>query len=96
MPGEAGGKDERRGELGYALSESYWGKGIATEAVKIATDVAMQELELDRVEGLVFLENKASQKVLEKAGFEKEGILKKYFFVKGQSIDIVVYRVVVS
>ncbi|CAN1167997.1 Uncharacterized N-acetyltransferase YoaA [Linum perenne] len=56
----------------------------------------MQELELDRVEGLVFLENKASQKVLEKAGFEKEGILKKYFFVKGQSIDIVVYRVVVS
>ncbi|CAN1167993.1 Uncharacterized N-acetyltransferase YoaA [Linum perenne] len=85
-----------RGELGYALSESYWGKGIATEAVKIATDVAMQELELDRVEGLVFLENKASQKVLEKAGFEKEGILKKYFFVKGQSIDIVVYRVVVS
>ncbi|CAN0920517.1 Uncharacterized N-acetyltransferase YoaA, partial [Linum grandiflorum] len=94
MPGEAG-KDERKGEVGYALAESYWGKGIATVAVKKATSIAMKELDLDRVEGLVFVENKGSQKVLEKAGFRREGILSKYFFVKGKSIDIVVYSVVV-
>lgn len=45
----------------------------------------------DKVEGLVLAENKASQKVLEKAGFFKYGVLKKYFFVKGKSVDTVVF-----
>lgn len=51
---------------------------------------------MDRVEGLVFEENKASQRVLEKAGFVREGVLRKYFFVKGKSRDIVVYSIVNS
>ena len=93
MPGS--GKDERRGEIGYAMKAEQWGKGIATEAVKLAVSSAWAELKgLERVEGLVFEENKASQRVLEKAGFEREGVLRKYFFVKGRSRDIVVYSVV--
>lgn len=93
MPGT--GKDQRRGEIGYSLSAKYWGRGIATEAVKLAMSCVFKELKcLDRVEGLVFAENKASQRVLEKAGFIKEGLLRKYFFVKGKSRDIVVYSVV--
>lgn len=93
MPGI--GKDERRGEIGYAISAKYWGKGVATEAVKIAVACAFKELKyLDRIEGLVFSENKASQKVLEKAGFIREGLLRKYFFVKGKSVDIVVFSTV--
>lgn len=86
------GKDERRGEISYQLSEKYWGKGIATKAVKMVSSCMFKELKyLDRVEGLVFSENTASQKVLEKAGFFKEGTFRKYFFVKGKSRDIVVY-----
>ncbi|KAK9293121.1 hypothetical protein L1049_021107 [Liquidambar formosana] len=93
MPGM--GKDQRRGEIGYALSAKYWGKGIATEAVKMAMACVFKELKfLERVEGLVYAENKPSQRVLEKAGFVREGVLRKYFFVKGESRDIVVYSVV--
>lgn len=93
MPGT--GKDERRGEIGYAIKAKYWGKGIATGAVKLVLSCVFKELKcLDRVEGLVFEENKASQRVLEKAGFVKEGVLRKYFLVKGKSRDIVVYSVV--
>lgn len=95
MPGI--GKDQRRGEIGYAISSKYWGKGIATEAVKMVVSCVFKELSyLDRVEGLVFAENKASQRVLEKAGFVKEGLLKKYLFVKGKSRDIVVFSMVKS
>lgn len=93
MPGI--GKDERKGEIGYAISAKYWGQGVATEAVKMAVACAFKELKcLDRIEGLVFAENKASQKVLEKAMFIKEGLLRKYFFVKGKSVDIVVFSIV--
>lgn len=93
MPGI--GKDERRGEIGYAISAKYWVKGVATGAVKIAVACAFKELKyLDRIEGLVFSENKASQRVLEKAGFIREGLLRKYFFVKGKSVDIVVFSTV--
>lgn len=71
MPGSR--KDERRGEIGYALSAKYWGKGIASEAAKLAISSVSKELHyLDRIEGLVFIENKASQKVLEKAGFARD------------------------
>lgn len=94
MPGGAG-KDERRGEIGYALKAELWGKGIATEALRLALARVWEELEgLERIEGLVFVDNKASQWVLEKAGFVREGVLRKYFFVKGLSRHIVVYSVV--
>ncbi|KAL5712565.1 hypothetical protein ACHQM5_014726 [Ranunculus cassubicifolius] len=87
-------KDQRRGELGYALSSKYWGLGIATVAVKKVMSCIFEELPyLNRVEGLVYAENKASQRVLEKARFLKEGLLRKYFYVKGKSVDIVVFSI---
>lgn len=88
-------KNERRGEIGYAMNKKYWGMGIATEAVNMVVSCVFKELTyLDRVEGLVFSENIASQRVLEKAGFVKEGILKNYYYVKGKSRDIVMYSMV--
>ncbi|KAL8149605.1 hypothetical protein AgCh_006562 [Apium graveolens] len=94
MPASDVGKDQRRGEIGYAINENFWGYGIATKAVKMVCSCVFKELNyLDRVEAFVFNVNKASQKVLEKAGFYKEGILRKYFFVKGESKDIVVYSI---
>ncbi|KAK9083808.1 hypothetical protein Scep_030279 [Stephania cephalantha] len=88
------GKDERRGELAYHLKAKYWGMGIATAAVKAVVFCVFKELPwLERMEGLVFVENKGSQRVLEKAGLLREGVLRKYFFIRGKSVDIVVYSI---
>ncbi len=64
-------------ELGYWVGEPFWGKGIATEAVKLITTYGNEKLGLIRFFSSVFDFNKASMRVLEKAGFVKEGISKK-------------------
>jgi len=64
-------------ELGYWLGEPFWGKGIATEAVKMIVDYGFNELNLIRIFTGVIDRNIASQKVLEKVGFKLECISKK-------------------
>ncbi|XP_050892626.1 uncharacterized protein LOC127098159 [Lathyrus oleraceus] len=85
---------DRSAELGYALSSKYWSKGIATLVVKQVIEVAFKEFSyLERLESRVDVENVASQRVLEKAGFQREGILRKYLFIKGKSRDMVMFSV---
>uniref|UniRef100_A0A0D6QWG4 N-acetyltransferase domain-containing protein n=1 Tax=Araucaria cunninghamii TaxID=56994 RepID=A0A0D6QWG4_ARACU len=82
-----------RAEIGYALASNWWGKGIATQAVRLALSTAFRDLpNLERIEGLVEPENLASQRVLEKAGFVKEGLLCKYLIMKGRTRDFYIYR----
>ncbi|XP_030543431.1 uncharacterized N-acetyltransferase p20-like [Rhodamnia argentea] len=84
--------DACRGELGYVLGSGYWGRGIVTEAVRMAVaEVFGERPELERVEATVYVENKASQRVLEKAGFTREGVLRKYMVVKGRTRDVVMF-----
>ncbi|OAY55740.1 uncharacterized N-acetyltransferase p20 [Manihot esculenta] len=86
------GNDVCRGELGYVLAARYWGKGIATKAVKmVAKTIFSERPELERLEALVDVENVGSQRVLEKAGFTREGVLRKYFIRKGRSRDMVMF-----
>lgn len=54
--------------IGYWLGEPFWGRGIATEAVKAVTGYAFSEFDLYRIEAGVFGWNPASMRVLEKAG----------------------------
>eukprot|EP01018_Ginkgo_biloba_P031032 Gb_00317 [translate_table: standard] len=82
-----------RGELGYVIATKYWGKGFTTQAVKLVLSKVFGEMkDLERVEGLVDPENVASQRVLEKAGFVKEGLLCKYLISKGRPRDFYIYR----
>ncbi|KAK3417500.1 hypothetical protein EUGRSUZ_H03444 [Eucalyptus grandis] len=84
--------DACRGELGYALASGYWGRGIATEAARAAVAEAFSARpELERVEAIVDVENKPSQRVLEKAGFTREGLLRKYRVLKGRTRNVVVF-----
>ncbi|KAM7279930.1 hypothetical protein ACFE04_007064 [Oxalis oulophora] len=84
--------DQCRAELGYVLGSEYWGKGIATIAVKIAAKKVFDEWpELERLEALVDVQNVGSQRVLEKAKFTREGVLRKYVVVKGETRDMVMF-----
>jgi RimJ/RimL family protein N-acetyltransferase len=82
-------------ELGYWLGERFWGRGIATEAVRAVTDLAFARHELTRVYALPFEWNAASCRVLEKAGFVLEGRLRKAAIKDGRVIDQLLYARVV-
>ena len=64
--------DDGKWEIGYHIAKAYTGKGYATEAVKAFLPVIMQKLGINDMYGICVVENKASKKVLEKAGFVKE------------------------
>ncbi|XAR54693.1 Diamine N-acetyltransferase [Bertholletia excelsa] len=89
-PGTGG--DRCRGELGYVLASEYWGKGIVTRAVRmVASSIFLEWPHMERLEALVDVNNKGSQRVLEKVGFVREGVLRKYFFQKGKARDMVMF-----
>ncbi|XBH73287.1 uncharacterized protein [Aegilops tauschii subsp. strangulata] len=84
--------DPCRGELGYVVARAHWGRGVATAAVRAALAAVFGEVEgLARVEALVDVDNAASQRVAEKAGFRREGVLRRHYWHKGRVRDLVVY-----
>ncbi|XP_027117456.1 uncharacterized protein [Coffea arabica] len=86
------GNEICRGEIGYVLASKYWGKGIATKAVKmVASTIFVEWPHLERLEALVDVENMGSQKVMEKVGFSREGVLRKYCLLKGNPRDMVMF-----
>ncbi len=82
-------------ELGYWLAEPYWGRGIATEAVRAVTAYAIAEHGLTRVFALPFAGNAASCRVLEKVGFVCEARLRKSAKKDGRVTDQFLYAFVI-
>jgi RimJ/RimL family protein N-acetyltransferase len=78
-------------ELGYWLSEEFWGRGIMTEAVAAFTDFCFEKFQLRRVYAEPFANNPASARVLEKAGFAFEGRLKNNVLKDGKLLDSLLY-----
>lgn len=74
-------------EIGYWLGEQYWGKGIATEAVRQMTEYAFYYFDLVRLYAEVFETNKASMRVLEKNGYYLEGVRRKAVFKNNVLMD---------
>ena len=74
-------------EIGYWLGQQYSGKGIMTSAVKLVTEYGFSRLGLSRIYAYVFTFNKASARVLEKAGYKYEGKLRKNVLKEGRLID---------
>ena len=79
------------GEIGYFIDYDYWGQGIATEAVKVVEKFALNKLKLKRLEIRMYPRNKASVKVAIKAGYKREGLLKKSFNANGKLRDSFLY-----
>ena len=84
----------RSAEIGYWLGEEFWGRGLATQALIAVTDYAFANYDLCRMFAHVFEWNPASARVLEKAGYQFEGRLKKSVTKDGQTIDQLMYAVV--
>jgi ribosomal-protein-alanine N-acetyltransferase len=80
--------------IGYYLDQQQNGKGYMTEAVRLAVEFAFQVLELHRIEAGVMPHNIRSIKVLEKAGFHKEGIAVKNVKINGKWEDHQVLAIV--
>jgi len=68
--------DDESAEIGYTIGSRWWGKGYATEAVKAVVDFALHEVGFHRIQATYNPENKASEKVLQKAGLRYEGIMR--------------------
>lgn len=81
-------------EIGYWLSEKYWGRGIMSEVLKAVTEYAVQTFNLRRVYALPYAWNEASFRVLEKAGYVLEGRLRSSAYKDGLWVDQMMYAYV--
>ncbi|MCM1498145.1 MAG: GNAT family N-acetyltransferase [Clostridium sp.] len=80
-------------ELGYYISEEYWGKGIMTEAVKQICEYVFSNSDIIRIYAEPFAYNVASCRVLEKAGFQCEGTLRNNAVKNGNVFDMKMYSI---
>lgn len=78
-------------EVGYWLGEPFWGRGIVTEALVATTTYAIKQHGLTRVFAVPFARNLGSCRVLEKAGYVREGRLRRSAIKDGQVIDQLQY-----
>jgi RimJ/RimL family protein N-acetyltransferase len=69
---------EHRAQIGYVVHRPFWGKGLATLAVRELTRIVEELPQISRIWATCALENPASARVLEKCGFEREAILKNW------------------
>ena len=84
---------ERQLEIGYSLVPSERGKGYCSEATQLMVDYLFLSKDTMRIQAQTDPRNVASQKVLEKTGFKKEGTLRKNFFMRGELRDCYIYSI---
>ncbi|WP_183568488.1 GNAT family N-acetyltransferase [Mucilaginibacter sp. SP1R1] len=79
--------------IGYWVSEQLWGKGIMPQAVNLVTNYGFTHLDIVRIQAGVLGNNPKSMRVLEKAGFTKEGILRNSIIKNNQILDEHIYAI---
>lgn len=84
----------RTAELGYYVSEKYWGRGIAARAVEYVCDYIFGNTDIIRIFAEPFAHNAASCRVLEKVGFSLEGILRNNAVKCGKVLDMKMYSLI--
>ncbi|MBD3638732.1 MAG: GNAT family N-acetyltransferase [Crocinitomicaceae bacterium] len=83
----------KNAELGYWVAEPFWGKGIATHAIRRMIDYGFQNFDIVRIFARPYGPNIASQKVLEKAGFKLEARLSKTIYKNEEFLDELIYAI---
>lgn len=81
-------------EMGYYIGEPWWGKGLGTQAVRQACRYIFEQTDILRIFAEPFAHNISSCRILEKAGFTCEGVLRKNAVKNGQVLDMKMYAIV--
>ena len=87
---------DQRAELGYVVNRKVWGQGYVTEAAKAVCDFAFTKMKVNRIEAGTIVGHTASERVLEKCGFQLEGVLRQREFIKGKFPDVTMYSLLRS
>ena len=83
--------EHRQGDVGYALHPDHWGKGYTTEALVSLLTFGFEHLSFERIWAVADVDNIASWRVMEKAGMQREGILRHHRLIRGAWRDSVLY-----
>jgi RimJ/RimL family protein N-acetyltransferase len=83
--------EHREGEIGYMVAPAARGRGIAPRAVELVTRWGFDELDLLRLELRIDVENPASERVAERTGYQREGVLRNVHFKEGFRSDVGVW-----
>jgi RimJ/RimL family protein N-acetyltransferase len=89
-------REHQFANLGYWVRSSRAGRGVATTAALLTARFGFRVLGLQRIEILAGVGNRASQRVAEKAGAKKEGVLRNRLFIRGLPHDAVMYSLIAA
>lgn len=84
-------RTNRRAEIGFALARAFWGRGLILRAVPAVIQLAFERLDLRRIEADADPRNAASIRVLERLGFQREGLLRERYIQLGEVQDAMVF-----
>lgn len=98
--GEAGilsfNKENKKAVIGYNLLSKHWGKGFATEITRAMVKHLFEVEKVERIEALVMEGNIASKKVLEKSGFQVEGLLRNFTCIEDRYYHVYFFGIIKS
>jgi RimJ/RimL family protein N-acetyltransferase len=84
-------REGRQGEIGYVIGPAARGRGMATRTLRLLTDWGFSHLELERIELWIDVTNPASERVAERVGYVREGVLRSYWFKEDIRCDFGVW-----
>ncbi|HEX3328414.1 MAG TPA: GNAT family N-acetyltransferase [Gaiellales bacterium] len=83
-------------EAGYMVAPAARGRGVATAALRLASRWGLRDLGVARVQLSTHVDNPASQRVAERAGFRREGVLRSWEELRGRRVDLVMFSLVAA
>ena len=83
----------RRAEVGYWIGKTFWGRGLATAALRLLLQFGFEDLQLNRIEAGHFLHNPASGRVMQKANMRYESLRRGYVLHREQYKDLAWYAI---
>jgi ribosomal-protein-alanine N-acetyltransferase len=85
--------EDRCAEVGFAISRTYWGRGLMTEALRAIVDFGFERMQLNRIEAHCATENIGSYRVMEKVGMRYEGTLRERYLKDDAFVDVRHYSI---